>query len=412
MKPADWPKYMIAKRLPRGQTAYYWNPPNRDLKAGFVLHREALGSDYGTATSRANDLNRHLLDWRAGRGGHKELDLQPGFRSLAWLVERYKRSRAWERVSKRSRYEYERAFNLVLRYKLKTGSELGTVQLASVTARGVDKLYAGLQKGSRVERRLRQANVCIARMARAWDAVYRLYPVDVPVQNPFRGVELEHGKGTTKPATRAEAYALHQALVAAGELHLAIVPLVAFEWHQRPENVLAGHLTWIDYRPPERPNAVRILHHKTGELVWLPLLDKSGALFPELTAYLEGLERLGVPMVLMRPLRADAPARPYLLRTARNRVRAAARAAALPERITMAACRHGGLTELGDAELTEQGVMALSGHRTPDAARLYVKRTETQRAAAARKRRAWVEVTETERAEDKSQNCAPAAESE
>ena len=43
--------------------------------------------------------------------------------------------------------------------------------------------------------------------------------------------------------------------------------------------------------------------------------------------------------------------------------------------LTLAACRHGGLTELGDAELTEQGVMALSGHRTPEAARLYVKRT-------------------------------------
>jgi hypothetical protein len=27
----------------------------------------------------------------------------------------------------------------------------------------------------------------------------------------------------------------------------------------------AGHLTWADYRPLERPNAVRILPHKTGK---------------------------------------------------------------------------------------------------------------------------------------------------
>lgn len=54
----------------------------------------------------------------------------------------------------------------------------------------------------------------------------------------------------------------------------------------------------------------------------------------------------------------------------------------------MTACRHGGMTELGDAELTEQGVMSLSGHRSPEAARGYVKKTETQRLAAARKRRA------------------------
>jgi hypothetical protein len=36
----------------------------------------------------------------------------------------------------------------------------------------------------------------------------------------------------------------------------------------------------------------------------------------------------------------------------------------------MEACRHGGMTELGDADMTEQNVMALSGHRTPEAARL------------------------------------------
>jgi hypothetical protein len=43
--------------------------------------------------------------------------------------------------------------------------------------------------------------------------------------------------------------------------------------------------------------------------------------------------------------------------------------------------------------LTEQGIIALSGHRDPDAARGYIKRTEIQRAIRARKRRAWVEAS-------------------
>jgi hypothetical protein len=54
-------------------------------------------------------------------------------------------------------------------------------------------------------------------------------------------------------------------------------------------------------------------------------------------------------------------------------------------------------------------VMAVSGHRTPEAAQLYLKRTEKQRLAAARKRRAWVE---SERREDSFQNTAPATFSE
>lgn len=200
-----------------------------------------------------------------------------------------------------------------------------------MSARAADKLYLALQRSRRVERRLRQANICMIRMARAWDAVQRLYPKIVPQQNPFRGIELDHGKGTTRPATRDEAYALHDALVTAGGRHLAAVPLICFEWHQRPENVLAGHLSWTDYRPAERPNSVRILHHKTGELCLLPLSDMDGPLFPELTPYLDSLDRIGVPVVLLKPLRKKlSPARPFKLRDARARVWCAAKKAGLP----------------------------------------------------------------------------------
>jgi hypothetical protein len=405
---------MQAKRLKDDRIAYYWSPHKRDLRSGCTLRREALGFDYATAIDRAELLNRHLDSWRQGREAPKELDHQPDFGSLRWLVERYKRSRAWDKVSVRSRGDYERAFRLVLDYRTKTGGALGDVPAASMTARAADKLYLGLQKSKRVERRLRTANLALTCMARAWDVVQRLYPKVVPQSNPFRGVEKDYGKGTTRPATRDEAYALHEALVVAGEPHLAAVPLICFEWHQRPENVIAGHLSWTDYRPAERPDAVRIQHHKTGELVWLPLSDADGPLFPELTAYLDGLEQLGVPIVLLKPKgKKPKPSRPFKMRDARARVRKAAEDAKLQPDLTLAACRHGGLTELGNAELTEQGVMALSGHKTPQAARLYVKRTETQRITAARRRRAWIESKRnSEQVEAESQNDAPAAKSE
>lgn len=47
--------------------------------------------------------------------------------------------------------------------------------------------------------------------------------------------------------------------------------------------------------------------------------------------------------------------------------------------------RHIGKTELGHAELAEPGVMGLSGHRSPEAARGYVEKSETQRLSAAPK---------------------------
>lgn len=405
---------MVAKRIGGCAICYYWAPASRDLQSGCPIHRQSLGSNYADAIERAEFLNHQLDAWRLRPESPPDLDSRGDMGSLDWLVERYKRSRAWEKVSARSRVEYQKVFDLILLYQTKTGGRLGQVAAASMSARAVDKLYTKLQKGKRVDRRLRTANLAITIMARAWDAVHRLYPKTIPVENPFRGVELDHNTSTTRPASREEAYALHNALITVGELHLAAVPLICFEWHQRPENVLAGHLTWTDYRPAERPHAVRILHHKTGELVWLPLSDEDGALFPELTTYLDGLERLGVPVVLMKPKRGKSkPARPFKMRDARARVRKAATKGNLACDLTLAACRHGGLTELGDAELTEQGVMALSGHRTPEAARLYVKRTETQRITAARRRRAWIESNQNrEQSADKSRNGAAIAESE
>jgi integrase len=188
---------------------------------------------------------------------------------------------------------------------------------------------------------------------------------------------------------------------------------------KRPENVIDGYITWADWRSPSRPRHVQVFHHKTGERVLQPLGDEHGPLFPELERVLTALPRLGVSIVLTTGRlsqdgargRKGAKGEPriYSHSYAKRIVREARRAAGLAEHVTLAACRHGGMTELGDAELTEQGVMALSGHRTPEASRLYVKRTEAQRLVAARKRRAWIE---RERSADKSQNGARSEQSE
>jgi integrase len=182
------------------------------------------------------------------------------------------------------------------------------------------------------------------------------------------------------------------ALKEIGEPHLGAAALICFEWLQRPENILAGKITWLDYRSAEHPNHVRIFHHKTGEVVLQPLEDDGRKLYPELEAYLADLPRLGVAIVVTKGSRG--PSRPYAMVYAQAKVREARDWAGLGPHVTLDSCRHGGMTELGDAELVEQGVMALSGHRTPQAARLYVKRTEHQRVRAATKRRNFIEANE------------------
>lgn len=392
MKPTGWPRYMREKRLKNGHTGYYWEPQGRYLKAGFKLHGEALGSNYGAAIERAARLNAQLDAWRQGLTADKRLDTSSRFGTLCWLFERYRRSPAYGRVSERTRPEYLRALARIEDLETKTGGKVGDLPVATITPAAVDKIYAKLQIGPR-GKRVRQANLSIDIARRAWNVVHRLSPNTVPVENPWRGVLRNLSKKSKMAATRAEAYALACALGDIGEPHLGAAALICFEWHQRPEHVLGGDICWPDWRPPNRPDAVHIRHPKTGEKGWVPLEDEEGKLFPEIEEYLAALPRLGTPIVLTVGRRG--PARPYSAEYAQRKVREARVHANLPSHVTLDACRHGGLTELGDAGATEFEGMAASMHQTPQALRLYVKQSETQRINAARKRRRHVEANET-----------------
>ena len=261
-----WPPYLIQKELRSGAVAYYWNPPVADLKAGFSLHREALGKSFPAAYARATVLNQHLYEFRSGRGAKKSFEHHPGRGTVDWLVESYDRSRSFSFVSARSKDDYRSAFKIVTDIRMLNGARFGGAQLRNISAQAVDKLYTDyLLVNAKGRRRSRMAEVCIVRMAHAWNVVQRLEPKIVPLANPWKGVKLENDRQEVKPATRAQAFALADAILARGHPHLAIVPLICFEWLQRPENVLAGHLRWADIRPDDHPTKANIFHHKTKQ---------------------------------------------------------------------------------------------------------------------------------------------------
>jgi hypothetical protein len=60
----------------------------------------------------------------------------------------------------------------------------------------------------------------------------------------------------------------------------------------------------------------------------------------------------------------------------------------LPATFTLDACRHGGMTELEEAELTDGQGRALSAHKTASAYAGYAKRTMERALSATRKRHA------------------------
>ena len=167
--------------------------------------------------------------------------------------------------------------------------------------------------------------------------------------------------------------------------------MICFEWLQRPENVLAGALRWPDYHSKDWPNAIKIVHHKTGATVWHPLQDEDGTLFyEEAEAVLSKLPRRGVPMILREiKTRNGAAYKPFSYSGFEKIVQQMRRTiGGLPAHFTLDACRHGGMTELEEAALTEGQGRALSGHRTAQAYRGYAKETFDRALAATRKRHA------------------------
>jgi hypothetical protein len=173
----------------------------------------------------------------------------------------------------------------------------------------------------------------------------------------------------------------------------AAAAVVCFEWLQRPENVLAGFIRWTDYRGREAPTAIRIVHHKTGAVVLHPLQDEDGTLFyRDAEDVIAKVPKRGIPMILheTRDKIAGGGPRPTKLYSASGMaklVRRLRKDAKLPSTFTLDACRHGGMTELEEAELTDGQGRTLSAHKSR-AYEGYAKRTLERALAATRKRHA------------------------
>jgi hypothetical protein len=340
-------------------------------------------------------LNARMDEWHAIRRGLPITgERAPIYGTLRWLFQEYRRSAAYlEKVAVRSRPDYERTMQLVESIVTKKGDRLGDRKIKSITPLSTEKIYAKIIHGPRGER-LRQGEKAIALCRRAWRVVYRLHPGEFnrDVPNPWDGVTLKRRVKKKKSAvSRNQVYEFAWGCIARNRPEPAAAAVICFERLQRPENVLAGALHWQDYRSKEWPNAIKIAHYKTGATVWHPLEDEDGTLFyPEAEAVLSNLPRRASPMILREvKSRNGVSYKPFSYSGFEKIVQQMRQAiGGLPSYFTLDACRHGGMTELEEAALTEGQGRALSGHKTAQAYRGYAKETFDRALAATRKRHA------------------------
>ena len=398
------PRFVIAKPLARGRIGFYFTVPTYYRKQGCTISNETLGSDYEVACGdggnggRAAALNGLFDEWRARLAG-EPIESIARYGTVDWLFREYKASKAYlEKVSKRSRPDYERTMLLVADSLTKKDDRIGSRLIRSITPRGADKIYEKIIIGAKAKR-LRQGEKAVALCRKAWKVVRRLYPdeFDDKTPNPWEGVTRERRVKKKKPAvTREQVYAFAQGCIDRGHPEPAAAAVICFEWLQRPENVLAGYLRWTDYRSKDWPNAIRIEHHKTGEHVWHPLEETvnnvTTKFYEDAEAIVAKLPRRGVPMILREVVppsgRADQnpTSRLFSISGFQKIVQRLRAEIGLPSTFTLDACRHGGMTELEVAELTDGQGRALSGHKTVQAYAGYAKQTLERALPATRKR--------------------------
>lgn len=401
------PRFVRPKRLSGGKIAYFFEVPTYYRKLGCDVPSEPLGTDYIAACGedghggKAAALNAHFDEWNDMRSG-VPLPTIARFGTVDWLFREYKASDNYlEKVSPRSRPDYERTMLLVADIITKKGDRLGGRNVKAIAPISADKLYKIIIKGKK-GLRLRQGEKAVKLCSKAWRVVKRLYPdmFDAKVPDPWEGVALKRRKKKVKPAaTREQVYQFAWGCIERGRPEPAAAAVICFEWLQRPENVLAGKIRWTDYRSSKHPTKIQIEHHKTGALVWHPLEEETpdgvAKFYEDAEAVLAHLPKRGIPMILreIRPpkARADEPvtSKLYSFSGFEKIIQTLRKEIGMSTSFTLDACRHGGMTELEEAGLTDGQGRALSAHSSK-AYDGYAKRTEKRALAATRKRHAHV----------------------
>src|SRR6202043_1747997 len=204
----------------------------------------------------------------------------------------------YTKLDPKSKRNHEVGFKLGGGYVLKDGKRLGEKRLTAIDTALIDDLYEKLlilrttdADGNGVERERRTTvNHAMKSCRRAWNVVARRHPGRLPLVNPFARMGLRSSNRETPTATYEELLAFRAMAVELGLQSLATAALIGWEWLQRETDIFAT-LTVAHYRPKERPDMVRVIHHKTREENYVPLFKDGVPLYPELMAELDAIKR-------------------------------------------------------------------------------------------------------------------------
>ena len=219
-------RFVESRKLANGTTAFYFRIPTYYRTLGCEIANEPLGTSYETAcgedgkAGRAAALNALFDEWNDQRKGEPiEQPKIARYGTIDWLFRQYKTEKAYtEKVSPRSRPDYERIMQMICETVGKSGRRIGDRQISEVTPRAADKIYEKIINGPN-GLRLRQGEKVVGLCRKVWRIMRRLHPelFDKKHPNPWDDFTLKSRAKSKKHAvTREEVYKFAWGCIAQG----------------------------------------------------------------------------------------------------------------------------------------------------------------------------------------------------
>ncbi len=406
MAEARLPAYVSPRRLADGSTAYYWcrpawanpalaNSQRPDARRRAVRHGKtcplvttALGADLSEVHAKGAALNIAFREWREGVGA----TATPG--SVDWLFAWYRGQKKFSEKRHKTRKGYQVAMEQVCQMAMKAG-RFGTRIAGKIDGPAADTLY----EKARAKHGERQGGYMMQVCRLVWNHAARPgYSKATGVkENPFAamGIAASSGEGKgNRDATRAEYNAYRAAAHELGLHSMAVAAALCFECCQRvtdvfgyedPDDRVVRGIFWDKYVPRQE---ISLIQSKTKKFVQLPLSmivdGEVVQLYPELEDELSKLQRVPGQMIVRR----EMDGKPYPEDYMPKKHRAVRVKAGLPQAIRFTSFRHGGLTEIGDADVTD--MRAVSGHTKVETTTIYNKANAEKARKIAAQRRAHI----------------------
>lgn len=380
------PANVERRKLSDGRTLWIWRPTAKDRAKKCPLKYENLGHDMVAAFEAADALNERLHDWR----NNVQIGLVKG--SAGWLLECFLEHDDVVTLSDSARDEYKRCVKYLCSLKnKKTKRHFQDRDLTAISVKEAAGVYNALTK----KHGQYMANKALGTIQYAWDLMHIREEIYVPESNPFRKIKKRHTESEeTFNASYEQLEAFISAAIAMNEIAMAFAARLAWDFHVRIREIFTD-CSFIHWRPDDHPHDLWVTSSKTSKgktkktSVWIPLDElvthEDGTtqwvcLFPEL----EDLYRM-LPysdgLLCQRERRKGklTVAGDWLpIKNSDKIARRICQKAELPDKVTMETFRHGGLTELGDAGVSDRLIMARSRHKKAETVSRYVHKTNTQ----------------------------------